>query len=339
MIFTELTKYDNELELVCAPPSGCEDINTICDLDFLKEKSLVFLGDTKFLNKFLSLEKAPRAHLIISDKLTPELERLKPRALSIWCSKKTPISLAKISKPFFDEKIGSLNTWHDGRQNGEAKVDSSSYIAQGVFLGEDVVIGANVKIHAGCVISGACEIGEGTEIYPNVTIYPFTKIGKNVRIHGGSTIGADGFGYNYDSGIHHKVWHIGGVEIHDDVEVGANSCIDAGTFYATSIGAGSKIDNHVQVGHNCLIGRGVIMCGHVAIAGSARVGEFTVIGGKAAVGNGVSVGKGCQVAGNAMVTANIADGSTVGGHPARPLKEWLKGVAWLRQQSLKTKGK
>ena len=123
-----------------------------------------------------------------------------------------------------------------------------------------------------------------------------------------------------------------------NVEIGANSCVDQGTFSPTTIGDGTKVDNHVQIAHNCKIGRGVIICGHVAFGGSAVIGDFTVLGGKAAVGNGVIVGKACQVAGNAMVNSDIEDSSVVAGHPARPLKEWLRGVAWLRQQSLKSKG-
>tara|TARA_R110000868_G_scaffold282927_2_gene543274 strand:- start:4658 stop:5677 length:1020 start_codon:yes stop_codon:yes gene_type:complete len=339
MNYNQLTKFDDTLELVCAAPSSQESISTISDLDFMQPDCIVFLGDQKYLNKFLGLETKIKPHVIVAKKLEANFDQLKAKSLSIWSSEKPHVSITKISKAFYQAKIENLNYWHDSRQNGEAQVDPTSFIAQGVFLGEGVRIAADVKIHAGCVISAHAEIGEGSEIYPNCTIYPFTKIGRNVRIHANSTIGADGFGYNFDGGVHHKIWHLGGVVIEDHVEIGANSCVDAGTFYATTIGAGSKIDNHVQVGHNCLIGRGVIMCGHVAIAGSARIGDFTVIGGKAAVGNGVRVGNACQVAGNAMVTADIEDKAVVGGHPARPLKEWLKGVAWLRNQSLKTRGK
>ncbi len=339
MNYNLLAKFDDSLELVCAAPSSCETISTISDLDFMQEDCIVFLGDKKYLEKFISQTSNIKPHVVVAKKLGAGIDELKKKSLSVWSSEKPHVSITKISKAFFQEKIEGLNYWHDSRQNGEAQVDPTSFIAQGVFLGEGVRIGANVKVHAGCVISAKCEIEEGSEIFPNCTIYPFTKIGKNVRIHAGTTISADGFGYNFDGGVHHKIWHLGGVVIEDDVEIGANSCVDAGTFYATTIGAGSKIDNHVQVGHNCLIGRGVIMCGQVAIAGSARIGDFTVIGGKAAVGNGVHVGSACQIAGNAMVTANLEDKATVGGHPARPLNEWLKGVAWLRTQSLKPRGK
>lgn len=329
---TQLLNIDPTLKQLIQADS---EIDTICDLDSLKENSLLFINDAKFLKRFLDSKNLPKLHFVIATKLESEIESLRPYALSLWSSANPSVSMSKISKPFFDEKMAHLNSWHDGRQSGEVRVDPTSLIAQGVFLSEGVVIGANVKIHSGVVIGAACEIGEGTEIYPNVTIYPFTKIGKNTRIHAGATIGADGFGYNFDAGIHHKVWHFGGVIIGDNVEIGANSCVDMGTFSPTVIGLGSKIDNHVQVGHNCKLGNGVILCGHVAIGGSTALGDFTVVGGKAGFGNGLTLGKACQVAGGALVNCDWPDGSVVAGHPARPVKEWLKGVAWLRKESLK----
>ena len=178
------------------------------------------------------------------------------------------------------------------------------------------------------------EIHEGTEIFPNTVVYRNVKIGKHVRIHGNCTIGADGFGYNFKNGEHLKVWHMGSVIIHDHVEIGAGTCIDSGTFSPTIIGAGSKIDNLVQIGHNCRLGKGVILCGQSGLAGSCSLGDYVVLGGKAAVGNGVTVGKASQIAGNAGVISNIGDGVVVGGFPARDIKEWMKGVAYVRKHSL-----
>ena len=127
---------------------------------------------------------------------------------------------------------------------------------------------------------------------------------------------------------------MGSVIIDNFVEVGANSCIDGGTFSPTLIGQGCKIDNQVQVGHNCRLGKGVILCGQVGLAGSCVVGDYTVIGGRAALGPGVVVGKAAQIAGNAGVIGNVGDGEIVGGFPARDIKEWMKGVAFLRKLSL-----
>ena len=147
-------------------------------------------------------------------------------------------------------------------------------------------------------------------------------------------IGADGFGYNFSKGVHHKVWHVGSVVIGNDVEIGGGTCIDGGTFSPTYIGNGSKIDNQVQVGHNCKLGTGVVLCGQVGIGGSTTIGDYTVLGGAAMVANGMKIGKAVQIAGGSGVTGAIEDGAVVGGFPARDIKEWFKGVAYVRRQSL-----
>ena len=166
----------------------------------------------------------------------------------------------------------------------------------------------------------------------------FSKIGNSCRIHSGTTIGSDGFGYHFKNGEHHKIWHFGGVVIEDNVEIGANCSIDQGTFSPTFIQSGVKIDNLVQIAHNVNVAPGVILCGQVGLAGSSEVGAFSVLGGKAGLADGKKIGQASQVAGAGMVLSDIGEGSKVGGHPARPLNEWLKGVAFLRR-AIKEKNK
>ena len=191
----------------------------------------------------------------------------------------------------------------------------------------------------GTVILPHSEIGDNTKIFSNVSIYPFTKIGKNCRIHSGTVIGSDGFGYTFHQGNHVKIWHMGGVDIRDDVEIGSNSSVDAGTFSPTIIGSGTRIDNLVQIAHNVKLGRGCVICGQAGIAGSAVLEDYVVMGGRAAVGPDSFIGMGTQIAGGAKVneSANWPAGSKLGGHPAKDLKEWMKGVAYLRTMSLKEK--
>ena len=128
---------------------------------------------------------------------------------------------------------------------------------------------------------------------------------------------------------------MGGVHIKNDVEIGSNVSIDGGTFSPTYIGENTKIDNLVQIAHNVQLGRGVLLCAHVAVAGSSKVGDFTVMGGKAAISDHLEVGAQCQIGGNAMVTGSWPDKSVLGGHPARPLKEWMRGLAFVRKESQK----
>lgn len=330
--------YDQSFEL--KSPID-EEINVlgISDLLELKNEHIIFIKNAKFLTQYFSSTIESKVGCLIEQKFfetidSEMLEKLKLKAWFIAVVKDVNLGMSFISKPFYDEKFSTCNDVVDGRQMGTSSVHPSAWIAQGAFIGENVKVGADVKIHPGVVLMSGVEIGENTEIYPNTTIYRNVTIGNNVRIHANCSIGADGFGYNFGGGVHHKVWHTGGVVIEDNVEVGANSCIDSGTFSPTRIGAGSKIDNLVQVGHNVKLGRGVILCGQVAIGGSTTFGDFTVVGGAAAIANGVVIGKGVQIAGGSGVVGNIEDGEVVGGTPARNIKEWMKGVAYLRKVSL-----
>jgi UDP-3-O-[3-hydroxymyristoyl] glucosamine N-acyltransferase len=335
-----LKEFDPSIEVIIGDESSA-CIEHITDSKELKSNGLLFLKNKKHYSKLVEslTDSTKTISLIVEAKLFEKLEEekevLKNNFLSIATCEDASISMSYISRPFWDRKFSDLNEVVDGRQMGSGSIHPSAWIAQGVFIAEDVQIEANVKIHSGVRILSGSKIGENTEIYPNVVIYPFTSIGKNCRIHSGTVIGADGFGYNHHQGVHLKVWHVGDVNIGDDVEIGANSCVDRGTFSSTNIGDGTKLDNHVQIGHNVQLGRGVIICGHVAIGGSAVLGDYCVMGGKSGMGDNFILGKGVQVAGGGLVNCDWPDGSIVGGHPARPVREWMKGIAFVRKESLK----
>ncbi len=243
------------------------------------------------------------------------------------------VSMSKISKPFYDEKYKNMNSQVDGRQLGNVDIHPTARISQNVFIGENVTIGANVTIHPHVTILSNTSIGEGTTIYPNVSIYHDVKIGQNCRFHSNVTIGADGFGYNFHEYIHHKVWHFGGVIIDDDVEIGANSTVDAGAFIPTRVGAGSKIDNLCTVAHNCQLGKGVILAGTAGCAGSSELGDFCFVGGAAKIAPDVSLGAGTMVGASSMVTTNWPAGSKISGFPAREHKDWLREQAYIKKLS------
>lgn len=327
--FTMVTDFDDQTV-----------VEGITDKSEFLPRHIFFIKNKVYLNIFLESEDALQTCVVIEKKFFDELpidtiELLKIKSLWVASTLDVNLSMSYLSKPFFDEKFQTCNDMVDGRQMGTATIHPTVWIAQGVFIGENVGISANVKIHSGVVLMSGVHVGEGTEIFPNTTIYRNVKIGNNVRIHSQCSIGADGFGYNFNKGVHHKVWHMGSVIIKDDVEIGANCCIDAGTFSPTIIGTGSKMDNLVQVGHNCNLGVGVMLCGQVAIGGSTTIGDYTVFGGQAGAANGIVIGKGVQVAGASGATNNIEDGAVVGGFPARNIKEWMKGMAFVRKLSLK----
>ncbi len=319
-------------------------IEGITDTSEYLPRHILFIKNKNFHNEYLTSDDALYIGVIVekkyADTLRPDqIEDLKQKGW--WLATVLDVNLAMsfLSKPFYEEKIGNPNDMVDGRQMGSASVHPSAWIAQGVFIGENVVVSANAKIHSGVTLMSGSSVGEGTEIFPNVTIYRNVKIGNNTRIHSQCVIGADGFGYNFSKGVHHKVWHMGGVIIGDNVEIGAATCIDQGTFSPTKIGNGSKIDNQVQIGHNCKLGQGVILCGQVGLGGSTSIGDFSVLGGAAMVANGIKIGSAVQIAGGSGVTSDIENGKVAGGFPARDIKEWLRSVAMIRKLSLPSSSK
>lgn len=338
-----LSKFDQTF-LLLSETDESMNVEGITDSTQYLPHHIYFVKNKNFLQEFLQSEDVLHVGVIIEKKfydlVSPDqLELVKQKAAWLGTVVDVNLAMSFLSKPFYEEKIGNPNDMVDGRQMGTASLHPSVWVAQGAFLGENVTIAENAKIHAGVTLMSGVSIGENTEIFPGTTVYRNVKIGNNVRIHASCAIGADGFGYNFSKGVHHKVWHMGSVIIEDDVEVGAGTCIDSGTFSPTIIGRGSKIDNQVQVGHNCKLGMGVVLCGQVGIGGSTTIGDFTVLGGAAKVANGIKIGKGVQIAGGAGVTSHIGDGEVVGGFPARDIKEWMKGVAYVRKLSLASSAK
>ncbi|MBL9150349.1 MAG: UDP-3-O-(3-hydroxymyristoyl)glucosamine N-acyltransferase [Phycisphaerae bacterium] len=213
-----------------------------------------------------------------------------------------------------------------------AAIDPTASIGPGARIGPFVSvgprskIGANVAIFAGTAIYCDVSIGDGSVLHANVVVRERCVIGRGVILHGGVQIGSDGFGYrpSPDGRGILKVPHLGNVVIGDAVEIGANSCVDRGKFGATSIGAGTKIDNLVQIGHNCRIGRGCIFSGQVGIAGSTTIGDGALIGGGVGFADHLVIGKGVKVAARSGVMNNIPDGETWGGYPAKEIRRAMQ---------------
>lgn len=199
----------------------------------------------------------------------------------------------------------------------------------GAVIGDGCRIGARAVIHSGVVIAPGVTIGDDCILYPNVTVREDAVIGSRVILHPGAVIGSDGFGFVTDRGVHHKIPQVGGVIIGDDVEIGANSTVDRATLGNTVIGKGTKIDNQVQVAHNVAIGEHCLLAAQVGIAGSTTLGKYVVIGGQAGVGDHLTVGDQVMAGGGTGITRDIEGGRVIAGHPALPLREWLKVQASL----------
>jgi UDP-3-O-[3-hydroxymyristoyl] glucosamine N-acyltransferase len=198
-------------------------------------------------------------------------------------------------------------------------------------VGQRVVIEREVALSPGASIGDDCRIGTGTIIHSNVTVYPGTVIGKRVTLHAGTVIGADGFGYVFDGSRQVKIPQTGTVRIEDDVEIGANSCVDRATFGETVIERGVKLDNHVHVGHNCRIGENTVIVGSVGISGSVRIGKNCVLAGQSGVADHVQIGDNVTVLARTAVYKDVPSGSTISGSYGRNHRDELKLEAALRR--------
>ena len=220
-------------------------------------------------------------------------------------------------------------------------VDPTARLGRGVVLGADVevgpyvvigdgaAIGDRVSLGAHTVVGAGVTIAEDVVLFPHVTVYSGSSLGPRVIVQAGARIGSDGFGYVFTRGAHQKIPHVGRCLLEADVEVGANSTIDRGSIDDTVIGAGTKIDNLVQVGHNVRIGRLCLLMAQVGVAGSVRLGDGVILAGQAGISGHLTIGDGARVAAQGGVFGDIPAGETWSGYPARPHREALRAQAAL----------
>ena len=205
-----------------------------------------------------------------------------------------------------------------------AQLGENVSVYPGAFIGDHVVIGDHCTIYPNACILEHCVLGENVQVFPNSTLYEKTVVGDNTIIHAGTVLGSNGFGYESDTSGHRPKEQLGYVEIGSDVEIGANSCVDRGTFGATRVGDGSKFDNMVQVAHNCQIGEHNILCSQVGIAGSTNTGRFVVMGGQTGIGDHLDIGDGVQLGAKTGVKQSIGPGQTMLGLPALPVRKTMQ---------------
>jgi len=210
-----------------------------------------------------------------------------------------------------------------------ARVDETASVGPYAVIGAGTAIGPRSRIGAHVVIGRGCTVEADAVIHPQATLYDGVSVGERSIVHSGARLGADGFGYVPEGGGLRKVPQVGACRLEADVEVGANTTIDRGSIGDTVIGRGSKLDNLVQVGHNCRLGRSVIVVSQAGISGSTKIGDGAVLGGQSGFQGHIEVGAGARVGAQAGVTASVAAGETVSGYPARPHREAMRAQAAL----------
>jgi UDP-3-O-[3-hydroxymyristoyl] glucosamine N-acyltransferase len=228
------------------------------------------------------------------------------------------LAFSKVLELFAPERrlpIGIHPTAHVG---SNAHLGKRVAIGAGAFVGDNVVVGDDAIIHPMVYVGHEVTIADGAELHPQVYIGDRVTLGKRVQIHAGTTVGGDGFGYLQAEDGHRKIPQIGTVIVEDDVEIGANSTVDRATVTATRIGRGSKIDDHVHIAHNVVIGEHCLICGQVGISGSVSIGNFVVLAGQVGISDHVTITDRVVVSGGAKVWGDISKPGIYSGTPARP---------------------
>jgi len=241
------------------------------------------------------------------------------------------IGFAKAMALFFPEAAMAPGIHPSSVVAASARIDPTAHIGPHCYVGENVQIGARSVLQGSDHISNDSILDDDICLLPRVTLYPRTQLGKRVRIHAGAVIGADGFGYVLDGGIHRKVPQIGNVVIHDDVEIGANVTIDRGALGPTVIGKGTKIDNLVQIAHNVVIGEHCLVVAQTGIAGSTKLGHYVTLAGQVGIAGHLKIGHKVVIAAQSGVMHDIPEGEKWFGYPAQPDRQWKRQLLALQQ--------
>jgi UDP-3-O-[3-hydroxymyristoyl] glucosamine N-acyltransferase len=242
------------------------------------------------------------------------------------------VAAAKVLALFYSPEAPPPGIHPSATIAASARIDPTAHVGPGCVVGAGVKIGARSVLKGGNHLGPDCQLGDDVCLFPNVVLYARTQVGHRVAIHAGTVIGSDGYGYVFDQGRHLKMPQVGSVIIHDDVEIGANTCIDRGALGPTVIGAGTKIDNLVHVAHNVAIGQHCLIMGQVGFAGSTRLGDYCVIASQTGIADHLTLGRQVTVGGKSGVMRDIADKETVMGFPAVPQNQAKR--QWIAIQKL-----
>lgn len=270
------------------------------------------------------LEETRASAVIVS----PEVSSTKKPLLQVEDPK---IAFARLMGLFYQKAFEAQGVSPLAQVSETSRVSQEVSIYPFAVVGDETVIQEEVTLHPGVSVGNHCVVGPGCTLYPNVTLYDNVLLGSGVIVHSGTVIGADGFGYVFDGQQHVKIPQTGRVVIGDNVEIGANSCVDRATFGDTVIENGVKLDNHVHIGHNCQVGENTVLVAQVGISGSVVIGKRCTFAGHAGSVDHVTIGDDVTVMMKTAITKDIPSHSVVSGQPAMEHHKWMKAEAFRRR--------
>ena len=265
---------------------------------------------------------------------TADLVSFVPQGVAVLVNENPKMAFIKLNEFMYSLRKPDTGIDATAKIAKSAKIGKDCFIGANVVIGENVEIGDNCRIEPNVVIDEGCVIGARTRIASNASI-SYALIGSDCYIYSGARIGHDGFGFQLINGQHHRINQLGRVIIGNDVEIGANACIDRGALDDTVIGDGCRIDNLVQIAHNDKLGRGCVIVAQVGIAGSCTLGNYVVCGGQVGLADHLNIGDGVQIAAQSGVMRDIEAGSVMMGSPCVPFKDFMRQVAFLQKNSTK----
>jgi UDP-3-O-[3-hydroxymyristoyl] glucosamine N-acyltransferase len=314
-------------ELIQGRIEGDENavVNTFAKIEEGKKGAISFLSNPKYTHYVYDTESS----VVLIDE---EVKLEKPTNATLIRVKNAYECVAKLLQMYDAMKPKKSGIDPLAFISPKAKVGENCYIGAFAYIGDGVEIGDGCQIYPHAVIYDNAKVGNNCIIYPNVSIYHDCRLGNNVTIHSGSVIGADGFGFAPTPDGFDKIPQIGIVTIEDNVEIGANTCIDRSTMGSTYIRKGAKLDNLIQVAHNAEVGQNTVMAAQVGIAGSTKVGNWCMFGGQVGIAGHLNIADGTQVGAQAGITNSIKKAEApILGSPAIDAKAYMKSYAVFRR--------